>query len=123
MRLRRLAVPAATLIFWAMVLHGQGSEVVVHQRPIHVRHFAGKIVDVKGMTVEYATVELHDLKTHRLLASTFADGKGYFAFDDKKYGKRIELRVIQKGFDVAVYTVMLKPFGDQQIRLVITVAT
>ncbi len=123
MRLLRLAAPIATFFLWMTALHGQGYQEIVHQRPLHVRHFAGKIVDAKGMTVEYAAVELHDPKTHRLLASTFADGKGYFAFDDKKYGKRIELRIIQKGFNITQYTVMRKPFGDQQIRVVLTVAS
>ena len=64
--------------------------------------------------------ELRDPKTHRVLASTFADGKGFFAFDDKKYGKRIELRVAQKGFTATQYTAMLRPFGDEHIHLVLS---
>jgi len=100
-----------------------GQDVIVHERPLHVRHFAGTVVDSKGMTVEYATVELRDPKDHRVLASTFADGKGYFSFDDRKYGKRAEIRAFQKGFNPAQYMVILKPFGDLHIRIVLSVAT
>ena len=104
-------------------LQGQGQEVVAHERPLHVRHFAGTVVDSKGMTVEYATVELRDPRDHHVLASTFADGKGNFSFDDKKYGKRAEIRAFQKGFNVVQYTVMLRPFGDVHIRVVLSAAT
>ena len=85
--------------------------VVVHERPVHARHFAGTVVDAKGMWVEYATVELRSPKDHHLLASTYADGNGRFAFDDKKYGKVIEVRVMRKGFAATQYTVVRKPFG------------
>jgi hypothetical protein len=120
MRLLRLSL--AFMLFGALCasLHAQGAGDVVHNQPLHVRHFSGTIVDAKGMTIEYATVELRDPKTHRVLASTFADGKGFFAFDDKKYGKRIELRVAQKGFTATQYTAMLRPFGDEHIHLVLS---
>jgi len=80
------------------------------------------VVDSKGMMVKYATVELCSPKDHHVLASTFADGNGYFSFDDKKYGKRVEIRVSQKGFNPARYTAMIRPFGDQHMRLVLHVA-
>ncbi len=100
----------------------QAQDVIVHSQPVHVRHFAGTVVDSRGMTVEYATVELRDAKTHRVLASTFADGRGAFSFDDRKYGKRIEIRAFQKGFEPAQYTLMLRPFADERMRVVLTVA-
>jgi hypothetical protein len=103
-------------------LQAQGAADVIHGRPLHVRHFSGTIVDARGMTVEYATVELRDPKTHRVLASTFADGKGFFSFDDKKYGKRVELRAVQKGFNATQYTAMLRPFGDEHIHMVLSAA-
>ena len=104
-------------------LQGQGQEVIAHETPLHVRHFAGTVVDSKGMTVEYATVELRDPRDHHVLATTFADGKGNFSFDDKKYGKRVEIRAFQKGFNITQYTVILKPFGDVHIRVVLSAAT
>ncbi len=109
------------LCSYPAILRAQGNAIIVYERPVHVRHFSGTVYDSKGMTVEYATVEIRDPKTHRLLASTFADGKGYFVFDDKKYGKKVEMRATQKGFDIAQYTVMLRPFGDLHLRLVLTV--
>ena len=96
--------------------------MVVHDRPLHVQHFSGSIVDSKGLMVEYATVELRSPKDHRLLASTYADAQGNFTFDDKKYGKRVEIRAIQKGFNVTQYTAMRRPFGDTRMHIVLTVA-
>jgi len=105
-------------------LHGQGGQaVIMHEVPLHVRHFSGTVVDSRGMTVEYATVELRDPKDHHVLASTFADGRGNFSFDDKKYGKRVEIRAFQKNFNITQYTAMRRPFGDLHIRLVLTPAT
>jgi hypothetical protein len=103
-------------------LHAQGNEVITHARPLHVRHFAGTVVDPRGLTVEFATIELRDPRDHRLLATTFADENGFFSFDDKKYGKMVELRAYQKNFKVADYTAVRKPFGDVHIRLVLSVA-
>ena len=103
-------------------LQGQDQAVIAHERPLHVRHFSGTIVDSKGMSIQYATVELHDARNHRLLASTFADGQGNFYFDDKKYGKRVEIRASQKGFNATQYIVMRRPFGDMHIRLVLSTA-
>lgn len=119
----RFAVALIILSASCAKLHGEGQVVIVHERPVHVRHFAGTVVDSKGMTVEYATVELRDPRDHRVLASTFADGKGNFLFDDKKYGKRVEIRAFQKGFNVVQYTVMRRPFGDLHIRMVLSAAT
>ena len=115
---------AAALLILApcFAAHAQGNEVMVYEQPIHTRHFSGTIVDQRGMTVEYATVELRSPKDHHVLASTFADGRGFFTFDDKKYGKRVLLRVIQKNFDMAQYTAILRPFGDEHLRLKITAA-
>jgi hypothetical protein len=119
----RIAIALIFLCAFSAKLRAQGSQLVIHERPLHVRHFAGTVVDSRGMWVEYATVELRDLKDHHVLASTFADGKGNFSFDDKKYGKQVELRASQKGFNVVQYTVMLKPFGDVHIRMVLPAAT
>jgi hypothetical protein len=119
----RFDLAMTILYLFCATLRGQGQEVIVHESPLHVRHFAGTVVDSRGMTVEYATVELRDPRDHRVLASTFADGKGNFIFDDKKYGKRVEIRAFQKGFNIVQYTVMRRPFGDMHIRLVLSAAT
>ena len=123
MRSFRFGLALTILCLFCATLRGQSQEVIVHETPVHVRHFAGTVVDSKGMTVEYATVELRDPRDHRVLATTFADGKGNFYFDDKKYGKRVEIRAFQKGFNIVQYTVMLRPFGDMHIRLVLSAAT
>jgi hypothetical protein len=121
LRLLRLAA-ALVILAQCLAAHAQGNEVMVYEQPIHTRHFSGTIVDPRGMTVEYATVELRSPKDHHLLASTFADGHGFFSFDDRKYGKRVVLRVIQKNFDMVQYTAILRPFGEEHLRLKITIA-
>jgi hypothetical protein len=113
---------ALTMLVLCFAAHAQGNEVAFYEHPMHVRHFSGTVVDQRGMTVEYATVELRSPKDHRVLASTFADGRGFFAFDDKKYGKRVLLRVIQKNFDMVQYTAVLRPFGEEHLRLKISAA-
>jgi len=116
----RVAI-ALILACLATVTQAQTQDLI-HERPLHVRHFSGSVVDSKGMMVKYATVELCSPKDHHVLASTFADGNGYFSFDDRKYGKRVEIRVSQKGFNPSRYTAMIRPFGDQHMRLVLHVA-
>ena len=72
--------------------------------------------------VQYATVELHSPKDHHLIASTYADAQGNFSFDDRRYGKRIEIRAIQKGFNITQYTAMRRPFGDVHMHIVLSTA-
>ena len=124
MKFAYAALAIVAIMLAAPGLHARAKKIkpVVDDQPIHVRHFSGTVVDSRGMTVEYATVEVHNAKTHQLLASTFADSKGYFTFDDKKYGKKIELRILQKGFKPVQYTALLRPFGDQHLRLTISAA-
>ncbi len=119
MSLHRFALGFFLFLALSPSAYTQGNEVVIHSRPLHVRHFSGVIVDQTGMWVEYATVELHDPRSHRVLASTFADGKGFFYFDDKKYGKRIEIRAFKHGFNASQYIAMRRPFGDNQMQVVL----
>ena len=123
MSLRRFALLLVFFAAFSVAVCAQGNEDVIYGRPLHVRHFAGTIVDRTGMWVEYATVELRSPKDHRVLASTFADAKGFFSFDDKKYGKKIEIRAFTKGFKASQYTAMLRPFGDGQMRIVLHAGT
>jgi hypothetical protein len=123
MSFKRFTLGLFLLAALSTIVCAQGNEDVIHGNPLHVRHFAGTIVDQKGMWIEYATVELRSPKDHRVLASTFADAKGFFSFDDKKYGKKIEIRAFAKGFNASQYTAMLRPFGDSQMRIVLHAGT
>ena len=123
MRFVRFSVGLFVLITLSSFAYAQGNEDVIYERPLHVRHFSGVIVDQKGMWVEFATVELRDPKSHRVIASTFSDGNGLFYFDDKKYGKRIEIRAFKANFNASQYTAMRRPFGDVQMRLVLHAGT
>jgi hypothetical protein len=123
MRFVRFCLGLLVLVALPAFAWAQGNEDMIYARPLHVRHFSGVIVDQTGMWVEYATVELLDPKSHRVLASTFSDGNGFFYFDDKKYGKRIQIHAFKSGFDASQYTAMRRPFGDVHMRLVLHVAT
>lgn len=123
MSVKRFTLGLLLVVALSTIACAQGNEDVIHGNPLHVRHFAGTVVDRTGMWVEYATVELRSPKDHRVLASTFADAKGFFSFDDKKYGKRIEIRAFAKGFNASQYTAMLRPFGDGQMRIVLHAGT
>ncbi|HEX4322465.1 MAG TPA: hypothetical protein VHZ52_16245 [Acidobacteriaceae bacterium] len=123
MSVRRFTLGLFLLAALSTITYAQGSEDVIYSRPLHVRHFAGTIVDQKGMWIEYATVELRSPKDHHVLASTFANAQGFFSFDDKKYGKKIEIRAFAKGFNASQYTAMLRPFGDGQMRIVLHVGS
>lgn len=101
----------------------QGYAEIVHQKPIKVRHLAGTVVDPKGFTIEYAKIELLDVKDHHSIVSTFADANGKFYFADRKRGEQLELRASKKGFQIVRYTVNIGTFGESHLRMVLPPAT
>ena len=70
----------------------EAEDVLVHSKPIRLRHLAGTVVDPKGMPIDYAKIELLNGSDHRMIASTFADGKGNFSFDDRGRGQELGIR-------------------------------
>jgi hypothetical protein len=103
-------------------LHAQ-QQTIVHGRQVHLRHIRGVTVDRTGNTVEYAVVELRDPKDHHVIASTFADGNGKFAFEDRKRRTVLEIRVSAPKFNPSLYTIKITRFGDNKMRLVLQIAT
>jgi hypothetical protein len=116
----RIAIGLVLLASLAAPLAAQ--QEIINEKPVRLRHFSGAIVDARGMTVEYALIELRDPKDHHVLASTFADGNGKFAFADRKHGESVELRVSNKGFNTVQYTVFLSEFGAMHWRVKLPVA-
>lgn len=119
MSFARLILGLPLLIALSADACAQGNEDVIYGKPQHARHFAGTVVDPRGLAVDYATVELRSPKDHHVLASNFADGRGFFSFDDKKYGKSVEIRISKKGYNPSLYTAVLKPFADEHMKLVL----
>ncbi len=121
MKTRGIAILLLSLLAMAAALQAQ--DLLVHAKPVKVRHLAGEVVDRRGFPVEYATVELRDAKDHHVLASTFADAEGRFAFADKKHGQRFEIRAQQKGFNLAQYTAVIAMRGWSHVRIVLVPVT
>lgn len=94
-------------------------QLIVHQRPIRLRHLAGVIVNPKGETVAYASVELRNATDNHLLASAFADGNGKFLFADRKRGDQLQIRVSLKGFNPVQYSISEARIGEERIRVVL----
>jgi hypothetical protein len=116
---------AATLLILltvATVLHGQGQADVVHAKAVRLRHLSGTVVDPKGMSVEYAFIELLNSADHRVLATTYADAQGKFSFADHKRGELLEIRASCKDFNSVQYTVSIAVVGKEHLRMVLPVA-
>ena len=110
------------LLTAAMVLHGQGQADVVHAKAVRLRHLSGTVVDPKGMSVEYAFIELLNSADHRVIATTYADAQGKFSFADHKRGELLEVRASRKGFNSVQYTVSIAVVGKEHLRVVLPVA-
>jgi hypothetical protein len=118
-----LARFAAALILFSApsaTLHGQ--EVIVHEKPVRVRHLAGRVVDSTGAGVAYTAIELRDATDHHVLASTFGDAKGDFFFADRKRGEKLEIRVSRTGFRIVQYAISLGVVGKPRLRIVLPAA-
>jgi hypothetical protein len=110
------------LLTVATLLHGQGQVDVVHSKPIRVRHLSGTVVDQKGVSVEYAFIELLNSADHRVIATTYADAQGKFSLADRKRGEQLELRASRAGFNRVEYTVSIAIVGKEHLRIVLPVA-
>jgi hypothetical protein len=110
------------LLTVATLLHGQGQVDFVHSKPIRVRHLSGTVVDQKGVSVEYAFIELLNSADHRVIATTYADAQGKFSLADRKRGEQLELRASRAGFNRVEYTVSIAIVGKEHLRIVLPVA-
>ena len=110
------------LLTAATVLHGQGRADVFHAKAVRLRHLSGTVVDQKGMSVEYAFIELLNSADHRVIATTYADALGKFSFADHKRGELFEVRASRKGFNSVQYTVSIAVIGKEHLRMVLPAA-
>jgi hypothetical protein len=110
------------LLTAATVLHGQGQVDVVYAKVVRLRHLSGTIVDPRGMSVEYAFIELLNSADHRVIATTYADAQGKFSFADHKRGELLEIRASRKGFNSVQYIVSIAVVGKEHLRIVLPVA-
>jgi hypothetical protein len=115
----RSAIALILLTALSATLHAQA--LIVHEKPVRLRHLSGTVVDPTGATVAYTLIELRDPADHHVLATTFGDAKGKFSFEDKKRGTKLEIRVSRKGFQVVQYEIAIGILGSEHIRVVLPV--
>ena len=120
----KVTAPTILLILLtvATVLHGQGQVDIVHAKAVRLRHLSGAVVDQKGMSIEYAFIELLNSADRRVIATTYADAQGKFSFADQKRGELLEIRASREGFKSAQYTVSIAVVGKERLRMVLPVA-
>lgn len=116
----RRALIALSLVVVASSLPAQN--IVTHEKPLHLRHLAGTVVDPRGMTVPYALIELRDPGDNHVMASTFADGNGKFSFADRKRNESFALRISLAGFQITQYNISIATIGKDRMRAVLAVA-
>ena len=113
--------------FWVLVCLFVGAlgqtavaqNVIVHQKPVHLRHISGVVVDPTGSAIPGAKVELRSAADHHVLQTLFADAQGHFAFPDGLASESVELRASHDLFQIVQYTVALRWFAHGQLRIVL----
>lgn len=115
------ALIALPLTVFAQLLPAQN--IIMHEKPLHLRHLAGTVVDPKGMTIPYALIELRDPGDDHVIASTFADGNGKFSFADRKRNESFELRISLAGFQITQYNISIAIVGKDRMRVVLQTAS
>jgi len=115
---------AAWMMLFA-ILSGSldAQELLVHEKPVKLRHLAGNVVDPRGFALAYVAIELRSGEDHHVLATTFADAKGKFFFRDLKRGDRLEIRALLKGFNIVQYAVEMSLVGKMHLKMVLPPAT
>jgi hypothetical protein len=116
----RSAIALILFTVLSATLHAQG--LIVHAKPVRLRHLSGMVVDPTGVTVPYTLIELRDATDHHVLASTFGDGNGKFSFEDRKRGTKFEIRVSRAGFQSVQYAVVIGIMGSEHIRVILPAA-
>jgi len=112
----------ALILLTALCVQLPAQQLIIHEKPIRLRHLSGTVVDPTGASVAYTLIELRDPADHHILATTFGDAKGKFSFDDKQRGTKLEIRVSCKGFQIVQYEIAMGILGSEHIRVVLPVA-
>jgi hypothetical protein len=82
--------------------------VFIHEKPVHLRHISGVVVDQTGSVIPDAKIELRSAADHHVLLSVATDAQGRFAFPGAAMSEPVELRAFRDGFQTVQYTVALR---------------
>ena len=82
-------------------------ETVTLAKPVTIRVLSGQVKDPTGGEIEGAHIDLLDLQTEKVIASTTTDSKGNFHFDD--FGKSsYKLKISKYGFNILQATIRIR---------------
>jgi len=119
-------------------------ELITYERPFHVRHLAGIIVDPSGAPISGVRVEVCDSlpirstdsagnhmtleagcgqDPNRVRASTTTDVNGHFCFPKTATGRNNSLHLDLPGFDPMLIPVHIRLFARSELRIMMHVAT
>jgi hypothetical protein len=103
---RRITLLLLILVIGSWNAFGQ-FEVVTLAKPVYIRALAGQVSDPTGGEIEGARIDLVDLQTQQVVASTTTDNKGSFHFD--KFDKSsYKLKIFKAGFNILEATVRIR---------------
>ena len=115
-------LPVLLSFFIAFSVAVPAQELVVHAKPVRLRHIDGVVVNAAGNSIPYVFVELRDAQDHHVLATNYADGNGKFSFPDRKRGEQLEIRASIAGFKAAQYAISIAIVGKESFKVVLPAA-
>ena len=99
----------ATILFLLLLIglsRANGQFEVIFADPVYVQKLAGHVQDPTGGEIENAKIELFDIRTGKLIASTMTNSKGNFAFKD--FGRSAyKLKIFRPGFNIVIVTIKI----------------
>jgi hypothetical protein len=76
-------------------------------KPVNIRALSGQVKDPEGGKIEGAHIDILDLQTEKVIASTTTDSNGNFHFDD--FGKSsYKLKIFAPGFNILQATIRIR---------------
>jgi hypothetical protein len=99
-----------------------GIELVILKDPVYVRTISGQVQAPDKSPIQNANIELFELKTGKVLASTTTDANGGFHFND--FGKReYKLKISAYGFDPEQATLKIRKTAPALAAFTLVIAT
>jgi Carboxypeptidase regulatory-like domain len=118
---RRVAVLLFILVIGSWNAFAQ-FEAVTLAKPVYIRELSGQVKDPTGGEIEGARVDLVDIQTQQVIASTTTNNKGDFHFD--KFDKNsYKLKIFKPGFNILQVTVLIRKNAPALVDLKLPIAS
>jgi hypothetical protein len=122
MKPKCLCLIVASLLLLGAAFQAKAQFLIIHEKPVHLRHVTGVVIDQAGSPIPAAKVELRAVVDHHVLASTITDAEGRFTFPRKRVSTLLELRTSCKNFQIVQYTISVRWIARGKIKIVLPVA-